>query len=242
MKRIFLLLLVTLLLLSSCSLERKIKISVSLYSELTWEEVTGEPMWYLVKYFDGESVKTKYLGKDEKKFSLLVSPTSLSVFALYPLGNLSPFGGFYERGNEKKVYLLPEYGYFASMLIDAALVMPHSINELSVSSIKKDYPDLGIINRESFLSSLYQGQLEERKIKLSKLYKVPLDGVLKGYWISLFSHNYSFVLASGNEDLTLSLFPGVWYYLCVERKMILEVVITDSGEYWTKLKAMPKWI
>lgn len=199
-------------------------------------------MWYMVKYFDGESVKTRYLGYDEKSFRISISPSSLIVFALYPLSNLSPFGGFWESGDKKEVYLLPEYGYFASMIIDAALTMPEAVRDLSVRAIREDYPDLGLINRDSFLSYLYQGKLTKENIKLSKRYTIPLKGVLRGYWISLFSHQDSFNLTQSNEDnLTLSLFPGIWYYLSKERELMLQIIVSESGEYWLRTKQKPKW-
>ncbi len=240
MRRIFCALF-CIVLLVSCSFEIKRTVTVSLYDELTWEQVTGESMWYKLRYFDGESVHTEYLGYDEKSVSVEVSPSSLSVFAIYPLGTLSPFGGFSDGGAEGVVYLLSEWGYFASMLIDAAESFPQGVAELNIKAVKRDNPDLGAINREAFLASLFEGSLAKSTIKLSRKFNVPLEGVLSGYWVSLFSHSYSFTLNSTGDGETLSLLPGVWYYLNEDRKMMLEIVLTDDGEYRVKHKAKPKW-
>lgn len=240
MRRIFCVLFAVLLLVS-CSAEIKRSVTVSLYDELTWEQVTGESMWYKLRYFDGVSVHTEYLGAGDKSMSVEVSPSALSVFAIYPLGTLSPFGGFSDGGEEEKVYLLSEWGYFASMLIDAAETFPTGVAELNIKALKRDNPDLGAINREAFVSSLFEHGLTKKTIKLSQKFNVPLDGVLSGYWVSLFSHSYSFTLESTGDGETISLLPGVWYYLNEDRKMMLEIVLTDDGEYRIKHKAKPKW-
>lgn len=127
------------------------------------------------------------------------------------------------------------------MLIDAAETFPEGVAELNIKAVKRDNPDLGAINREAFLSSLFEGSLSKKTIKLSRKFSVPLDGVLSGYWVSLFSHSYSFTLHSTGDGETLSLLPGVWYYLNEDREMMLEIVLTDDGEYRVKHRAKPKW-
>lgn len=242
MRRIIAVLITAVLLFfSSCSFEMKTKVTVALYDDLTWEQVTGKSMWFKVRYFDGESVKTEYLSEGERSLTLEVRGATLAVFAFYPLGELSPLGGFWEGGDGRKVYVQSPWGYFAAMLIDAAETMPESVRELSVRALKFDNPDLGAINRGDFLSSLYSGTLSSSSITLSKKYSVPLDGVLNGYWESLFAHTSSFSIKRTGDGMTLSLLPGIWYYLNPERKMMLEIVISDKGEYWVKHKAMPKW-
>ncbi len=240
MSRIFFIIPVFLLLVS-CTADIRKDITVSLFEDLTWEQVTGKPMWYKIRYFDGESVNTRYLGNDEKKSTFSVIPSSLSVFALYPLGTLSPFGGFWEEGEGTTVYLDSATGYFASMLLDAAETMPQAVSEVSVRAIMKKNPDLGALNRTEFLSRLFQGTLSSGKLSLSRKYSVPLDSVLSGYWVSLFSHQSSFTLRGKGDGRTLSLLPGIWYYLNTERDMILEIVITDDGEYRIRHKAAGKW-
>lgn len=225
----------------SCSAEIKTSVTVSLYEDLTWEQVTGEEMWYKLRYFDGKSVHTKYLGYGEKSISVDVSSSSLSVFALYPLGTLSPFGGFSDGGRQKNVYLLSESGYFAAMLIDTAESFPEGVAELNITALRNENPDLGAINREVFISRLIERNLTKKTLKLSRKFSVPLEGVLSGYWVSLFSHSYSFTLSSTGKAEKVSLLPGIWYYLNTDRKMMLEIVLTDSGEYRVKHKAMPKW-
>ena len=229
------------LVFTSCSGEIRTEVTLALYDDLSWEQVTGDSMWFKVRYFDGESVKTEYISAGDRSITVEVSGVSLSVFAFYPLGNLSPLGGFWEGGDSKKVYVQAPWGYFASMLIDAAETMPESVRELSVRALKDDNPDLGAIKREDFLSSLYSGTLSEKSITLSKKYSVPLDGVLNGYWVSLFSHSSSFTINTTGDGMTLSLLPGIWYFLNTDREMVLETVISDEGEYWVKHKAMPKW-
>lgn len=226
--------------LVSCSFSPNTKLKVSLYSEIPWEQITGDPMWYKVKYFDGKRVVTEYLEEDEKNFTIEVESTTLVLICLYPLGTLSPFGGYWERGRKKTVYLYGEYGNFMNMLLEAAEVMPKAIKELSLLALMKDYPDLNSIDRSSFLSSLYEGRINKKTIKIAKRYNIEVTGLLSGRWHSLYSASQSFDYTS-SSSVTLNLYPGVWYYLCNERNRIFEIVITEDGNYWTKLKEKPRW-
>ena len=48
----FVLLSVAVFLLVSCSAGIDREVTVALFSDLTWEQVTGESMWYKFRYFD----------------------------------------------------------------------------------------------------------------------------------------------------------------------------------------------
>lgn len=239
--RKILIILVIAALLSSCSLEIKKEITVALFSSLSWEEEMGKEMWFTVKYFDGKSVVTEYLPFPRRELTLSVFPSSLAVFVFYPLGTLSPLGGFWEEGDVKRVYVESQFGYFASMLVEAAEVMPEAVRELSVRALRKKNHDLGALERESFLSSLFKGTLNTSSPALSKKFHVPLEGVLSGNWVSLSSHSSSFTLISSGDKETLFLLPGIWYYLNKDRDLILEIVLSDNGEYYVKHKSRMRW-
>ncbi|MBQ0071820.1 MAG: hypothetical protein KBS81_08225 [Spirochaetales bacterium] len=150
-------------------------------------------------------------------------------------------GGFHDGGDGDNVYLYPEYGAFASMLLDAAETRPKTVKEVNMKRILEVYPDLVAVDKEKALVSLYDGSWDEKAFALSKRYPIPLDGVLTGRWVGLLSPQDSFVKKSASQNAVLSLFPGVWYYLNTSRGLMLTIIVTDKGEYWVKLSEKPKW-
>lgn len=217
------------------------RVTVSPYSDTPWEEVTGKEMWYKVLWFDGRDVHIKYLDRGVWFFETEVLSSSLSVFVFYPLGSLSPIAGFREMGGGNKVWLTPEDGHFGEMLIETAEEYPLVVGELSIEKLKKRIPDLGAIEREGFLSSLLMGTLDSSEIALAKKFKVPLDGIMKGTWVSIYSQTQNIIVSNVYEPGTVSLFPGKYHYLCVERNLMLTITLEESGKYWTRMSSPPEW-
>ena len=141
-------------LLSSCTFSPPVTLTVSPYSDTPWEEVSGKEMWYKVKWFDGDRVETVYMDLGVWSIEVKADRDSLLVFAFYPLGDMEPLGGFWEPGDDNKVWLSPEDGYFADMLIRAAETYPSPVSNISIKRLKERIPDPCAINRVSFLSSL----------------------------------------------------------------------------------------
>lgn len=240
MKRIFIYLTLSLL-LSSCTFSPPMTLTISPYSDTPWEEVSGKEMWYKVKWFDGNKVETLYLDRGVWSMDVEVGRSSLLVFVFYPLGDMEPLGGFWEPGGKSHVWLSPEEGYFASMLISVAETYPMPVSNLSVKRLKEAVPDLGAIDRGAFVYSLIEGKLDKEKIPLYKKYKVPLDGVPKGKWVSLYSHSSSIIVSDVFEPGTVSLFPGVYHYISFERDLMLTVNLEEDGRYYTKISAPREW-
>lgn len=227
--------------LSSCTFSPSITLTIAPYSDTPWEEVSGKEMWYKVRYFDGESVETLYLDRGVWSVDLTLKRDSLLLFAFYPLGDMEPLGGFWEPGCKSKVWLSPEDGFFIDMLINAAESYPSCVPTLSVKRLKETSPDLGAIDRGSFLTSLLEGKVGEKDIALSKKYKVPLDGIPKGKWVSLYSHSASIIISDVFDPGTVPLFPGVYHYIYFERNLMLTITIGEDGKYYTRVSSPPEW-
>ena len=198
-------------------------------------------MWYKVKWFDGNKVETLYLDRGVWSIDVTCRRDSLLLFVFYPLGDMEPLGGFWEPGEEDRVWLSPEDGFFIDMLISAAETYPSCISTLKLKRVKERIPDLIAIDRESFLSSLLEGKVGEKEIVLSKKYRVPLDGVPKGKWISLYSHSSSIIVSDVFNPGTVSLFPGVYHYILFERDLMLTITLGEDGRYFTRVSSPPEW-
>ena len=228
-------------LLSSCTFSPPITLTVSPYFDTPWEEVSGKEMWYKVKWFDGDRVETVYMDRGVWSIKVKADRDSVMVFAFYPLGDLEPLGGFWEPGDNNKVWLSPEDGFFADMLIRASETYPSPVSKTSIKRIKERIPDLGAINRVSFLSSLLEGKINDNEIELYKKYRVPLDGVPKGKWVSLYSHSQSISVSDVFDPGTVSLFPGVYHYINFNRDLMLTVTLDEKGSYHTRVSSPPLW-
>lgn len=228
-------------LLSSCTFSPPITLTVSPYFDTPWEEVSGKEMWYKVKWFDGDRVETVYMDRGVWSIKLKADRDSVMVFAFYPLGDMEPLGGFWEPGDNNKVWLSPEDGFFADMLIRASETYPSTVSKTSIKRIKERIPDLGAINRVSFLSSLLEGKINDNEIELYKKYRVPLDGVPKGKWVSLYSHSQSISVSDVFDPGTVSLFPGVYHYINFNRDLMLTVTLDEKGSYHTRVSSPPLW-
>ena len=228
-------------LLSSCTFSPPITLTVSPYFDTPWEEVSGKEMWYKVKWFDGDRVETVYMDRGVWSIKVKADRDSVMVFAFYPLGDMEPLGGFWEPGDNNKVWLSPEDGFFADMLIRASETYPSPVSKTSIKRIKERIPDLGAINRVSFLSSLLEGKINDNEIELYKKYRVPLDGVPKGKWVSLYSHSQSISVSDVFDSGTVSLFPGVYHYINFNRDLMLTVTLDEKGSYHTRVSSPPLW-
>ena len=228
-------------LLSSCTFSPPVTLTVSPYFDTPWEEVSGKEMWYKVKWFDGDRVETVYMDLGVWSIEVKADRDSLLVFAFYPLGDMEPLGGFWEPGDNNKVWLSPEDGYFADMLIRAAETYPSPVSNISIKRLKERIPDPCAINRVSFLSSLLEGNIDNKEIELYKKYRVPLDGVPKGKLVSLYSHSQSIYVSDVFDPGTVSLFPGVYHYINFDRDLMLTVTLDENGKYYTRVSSPPLW-
>lgn len=240
MKKMLLALLFSLLLLASCSLSIPMEVSVSLYSDTPWEEETGKEMWYRLSWFDGKECHTEYLESGVWRVRRKVRPGALSVFVFYPLGSLEPFGGFWE-GDGREVFLTPEDGFFADTLISLAKDYPEAVATLSVKNLREKVHDLGSVDRVEIVKAIAEGKLGESEIKQYRRYSVPLEGVMKGVWVSLYSRSSSIVVTDIVDPGSVSLFPGIYRYLCLRRNLMLKVVVEEDGKYFLSVSSPPKW-
>ena len=64
---------------------------------------------------------------------------------------------------------------------------------------------------------------------------------MKGTWVSIYSQTQNIIVSNVYEPGTVSLFPGKYHYLCVERNLMLTITLEESGKYWTRMSSPPEW-
>ncbi|MGN1163777.1 MAG: hypothetical protein ACI4S4_03105 [Candidatus Ornithospirochaeta sp.] len=240
MKKLLLVFAISLVMLSSCVISIPVEVEVSLFSDTPWEEATGKEMWYRLSWFDGKECHTEYLESGVWRSRIRVHSGALAIFVFYPLGTLEPFGGFWE-GEGGEVFLTPEDGFLADTLLRAAEDYPDAVATLSIRNLRSKVHDLGSVDRVSIVKAVAEGKLGENEICQYKRHQVPLDGVMKGKWVSLYSSSSSIVVTDIVDVRTVSLFPGIYRYLSVERNLMLTIVVEEDGKYSLSVSPPPKW-
>ncbi len=156
-------LLLLLLIFSSCSFPSDIVLSCHIPADHPYEELSGKDMWHKLVYFDGEKVCYETLESGVRYFSIKVKSGGLRPIIVIPLNKLSPLGGVYEDGGERDIELFSEYGSFSSMLINASEYRPEAVSSLSIKNLMASGKDIGTIEQTSFLEYLFDGSLDSSK-------------------------------------------------------------------------------
>lgn len=233
--------LVILILMTSCSMSIPKTITVNLKDNHTWEEVQGRSMYYTLKYFDGDEVKTLNLDADVKTVNITIKDGGLRPIIAIPIGRLAPLGGFYMPLSGSEVNLYREKGTFAAMLINAVSFMPQAVSDLNYDKIERMGIDLEIINQELFLEELFAEKLSEKSFKNTKIYTITLDSLLSGYWYRDNPRSDDLFIKNNGDSVTMKLFPGSYYWANFDRGIFFSLLITEKGEAYSSLVKIPKW-
>ena len=228
---------IVLLFLSSCSFfPSDVTISCTIPADHPYEQISGRAMWHKLIYFDGKEVHTTTLSSNVRKFKLRVKSGGLRVVVVIPLGKLSPLGGFYEDGDDRNIRLYSEYGSFANMLISASEQRPEVVSRLSIRALKNIGKELGTIEQTSFLENLFDGKLSESNIVNAPYFHPKLTSIPDGYWVSDSVRAESFY---NDDSVELSLFAGVYNYWNVDKNLLLTIVISEDGRFYTSMNRLP---
>ena len=231
MRKLYVIIIISLLV--SCSAELTHEVTVSLNEEHYWEYHTGRPMWYTLKYFDGEKVRQKTLFAGTMKAEITVITGKSAVFAAYPLGTLHPAGGGFMSGDEENIRLHFTDGRLSELLLEAADMNPTLMGNLNP---KRLFSETGMFfDSEALLVDLLNGEYKgEGKYRI-KTYKVTLSDIPKGKYIPE-SESYPFFEIKDEElSVTVSLHPGQYRFMNTSMAIFLLVTVSADGsaEYRT---------
>ena len=234
------LILAILIVFVSCAYEPFLEIELIIPEPHPFEDAFSETFWFTLTYFDGDSIKELHIPKGHRRVVVKVRAGSLAVFSFRPAGELGAIGGFYEPGDDKRVAVIPEYGAFAEMLLNAASYRAEPVARLSVRSVLEDVPNLQAVDEVSFMEDIFNGTLGYG-ITLNDEYIVRLDSIPQGVWVSERYDILSFETKSSGELVSLLLYPGVYRYAEVSRNLLLTIVVEESGEYSNMITEVPLW-
>ena len=233
------LLFVLILLLSSCSVPVTLPVTVAIAGEHPFEELYGRDMWYTLSYFDGKAVRTVHLGKGERETVVRVFSGGLRPFAVKPLGELGPYGGFFEPGSGETVYLTGDAGDFAEILVSAASYRPRAVERLSMKRLQEETEDLHSIDEAELLARLFDGTLNPSSVPVKERRIIVFDSIPEGFWTAERHDVPSFSVDMSGDETVFDIYPGVYRYICKERSMLLTVILTEDGEASANIKEAP---
>ena len=238
--KIFLLLLIGIIFLSSCSFEHWIDVHLLIPEQHPYEVAFSETLWFSLSYFDGEKIVDKHIPKGKRTLNVRVKAGSLAVFSFRPLGELGALGGFFEPGDDHFVTILPEYGSFAEMLLRAAEYRSEPVSRLSMKKVLSSVPDLQAVDESSFLLDIFNGTLGYG-ISLNEKTAVRFDSIPRGEWISERYDIPSFSVAFSGDVVSFMLYPGVYRYVQKEMELLLTIILDEKGDASMMISRLPLW-
>ena len=228
-----------LILLSSCSLETPVSLTLTIAEQHPFEELYGMYLWYELSYFDGEEIIVKHIPSGIRDINVSVKAGGLRVFTLRPLGELSPIGGFFEPGQGRVVYMKGENGAFADILLSASSYRPDAVSRLSMEKVREAEPDIARIDEVAFLTSLFDGSLTATTIKRQEKSLVGFDSIPEGEWTSERYEVPSFEVEMSGDEVIFNIYPGVYRYISKSRELLLTVILTEEGEASATIRQSP---
>lgn len=226
-------------LLASCSLDIPIPVTLVIGEEHPFEELFSRDLWYTLSYFDGREERTLHIEQGTREIAIRVYSGGLRAFAMKPMGELGPIGGFFEPGDDGTVYLKGASGDLADLMVSALAYRKEAVERLSMGQVLEAEDDLRAIDEASFLSRIYDGTLTSSSIPHKERMLVGFDSIPEGQWISERYDTPSFSVEMSGDETVFDIYPGAYRYICKERGLLLTVVLTEDGEASATIRESP---
>ena len=239
MCKVFLLLF--LVFLCSCSVLTEDEVVLVLPSETPLEGITGESSYAILHYYDGRRTGSLYVPLGRRDVRMRVRKASLSVFALQPAGYFSPFGAYHEPGGPATVAFSQEDGGVCRLLVDVAGYNGAVVSNLSLSALKAARGNLLSIDQEKFLTLLETGRLSGSSDIQAIRHEVLLENLPAGTWMSDKAWISDLGVASSGDPCRLFLEEGTYFFLNVEKNMLLILLVMKDGTHTVKMDRIPAW-
>ncbi len=219
-----LLLLIVLLLCSSCSIEPLYseQITVEVTEQHPWHALSHTPLWKTLVYSDGRNLRTIHLGSHTNTIELSVPRGALVAICVYPLGSCAPWGGFYGPRVAKTVSLTQKKGALAHLLLEHWNLNPYALQAISPSLLASYVADGRLVDQMALLRSLCEGR-EIEVIPYEPL-QVSFTNLPEGRWVSEYCDGVSF-FARWAEEQQVVAFDGVQRWLNKERSLCLSLAV-----------------
>ena len=220
------------------SLTRTITVSIPPHP---WEEVSGNSLWYMLKWTNGENTEQIFVSASIRKAQINI-PLSETVYILaFPLGEGTPFGTAITPVENKKFYCLTQdSGILAGILMNVDSYARAKINFQKVHEVCNeacsDYNgDFRRIDNATLTKNAINGTLNKSAIKINTLYDTGEINALNGIWISESVHDELIEVNKGSFP-SLTLPVGIHRFYCPELSRELKITVDYDGKVTSLLK------
>jgi hypothetical protein len=230
-------LLAALLVFQACSIarpERTLEVSIPVHP---WESVSGNKLWYTLRWTYGDEVRSAYVPSDERNVSISVPAGETVLIAAFPLGDMSPFGAAVTPlDTDPTVVLSQNDGIMAGELLDVDRVVTSRLNydELA-SDMRSMTDDFRNIEKVTLLRDLQNGVLSETSLKLVAPFGVDPFALPNGIWTSEFTRDPAIYVTEG-LSAPMQMPEGVFRYLNTEMDRVLVLIVDSAGNSYSYLK------
>ena len=226
---LFLILLLSLSLLSTCSSDRVVTLRLS--DEHTWETSSGRLLWYTLTYTSGDTLVNVPLSVGEREVKFIVPSRRTILFTAYPLGELSPLGGGLDGDEQgRTIELNSEEGLLCSYLQRINRDWSPLIQNLSYRAIAEDVKRVDDIHYPSLLQDLVTGSYDGDGLSVSSRYVHTLDSIPPGRYYHDGYQGVSFYKGDYQTAQLPPLTAGVHSFLNHDLKLVLDIIISEDEQ------------
>lgn len=229
----FLMLFLTVLMLSSCMLSpsyRTVEIEIP---DHPWEKYSDNAIWYNVCWMDGKEIQTVHADAYTRNLCIRI-PTGKTVFiCAYPIGEMLPFGCVVTPLDTKTYFLLNQNdGILADLFLnadsDAVGTLNYPMLKEKASGMTTDFASLDL---ERLLKDTLNGKLKGTSVTVLQNITIPPFDTVSGTWISERVQDGRIVFPT-NRSVELSLPKGIHRFLNAEKNLELRIVVESENEIY----------
>jgi len=229
--KVFIVIFSILLLFCSCSydINEKVCLSISIPSH-PWE-IGGNSLWYTLKWTDGNEIKTRYVSENERQIKVYSKASQTVLVALYPLGRLNPFGGYYlPFSKSTNVKVSQQTGVIVSQFLTLDEYCRASINfkaiKDKISSLTFDYR---LIDYTRLKKDLNNNEVNNNSFKILKKSTLRNCIIPSGLYTSENIMDGTFFIYN-NKIPELTITPGWHCYYNFEKQIEFKVYVDSEDE------------
>ena len=230
-------LLAALLVFQACSIarpERTLEVTIPTHP---WESVSGEKLWYTLRWTYGDEVRSAYVSSDERSVRISVPAGETVLIAAFPLGDMSPFGAAVTPlDSDSAVVLSQNDGVVVGELLDVDRVVTSRLNyDVLSSDMHALTDDFRNIEKVTLLRDLQNGVLSDTSLRLVAPFGVDSFALPNGIWTSEFTCDPAVFVTEG-LSAPMQMPEGVFRYLNTEMDRVLVLIVDSAGNSYSYLR------
>ncbi len=230
MKKMFLLVL-SVLLLCSCTenrMHRTVKIEIPVHP---WERKSDRKLWYSLEWTDGTELKRLHIDEKTRVAEIPVAAGQTVYVCAYPLGEMLAFGTAVTPLFSSSTAVLDQNGgVLADLLINIDREASSQVNfDRLFAEASAKTEDFRFLDMSQIAVDVNNGALKKSSLKTIGGYDIEPFEVVRGQWVSEFALSGSFIASEGTTP-PMTLPPGVFRWYNPEKNMELRIVVGDNGD------------